>query len=276
MLEKSPYPLLSLKLLGTLCPCLEKEEDGPARQAAWALGGLSVRWHRRLRGSSSDDDGGGSAAGKVTGFISGMFGSSAGGGGGGGGGGGDRYDAVDGASLSVVDAASGPRLVVSPPVMSLSRKKKVVPLRLIKKVRPRSGMFGTGARSGIAIFDNTDREVLRIDVLEGSASARRFQSPSGDTEDEDWDDAEGGGAVEDADESTRDEVIDQLEVLVEWERRRRAYIVTLGEDDDAENGEDEYVDEYDDEDTEGTRDTAEKRGVGAKAKGAIAEKGQCK
>ena len=76
MLDKSPYPILTLKYLGLLCPCLEKNEDGPARRAAWALSSLSpsnhvrIRWHRRLRRRHGNGGGGG---GVVGGFLSSMI-----------------------------------------------------------------------------------------------------------------------------------------------------------------------------------------------------------
>mmetsp|Transcript_3964 Transcript_3964/g.8744 ORF Transcript_3964/g.8744 Transcript_3964/m.8744 type:complete len:308 (-) Transcript_3964:22-945(-) len=263
MLENSPYPLLSLKIIGTICPCLEKEDDGPARRAAWALSSIPIRWHRRLRGSSSSADGG--AASAVGGFLSGMFGGSSSSGGGALGGG-DTYDPVEGAMLSVVDAGSGPQLVASPPVMSGIRKK-CIPLKLIKTVQARKGgIINLGSRSGIEILDQTGREILRFDVLKSMASSP--PTAAGDTtEEEDWENAE-SVEVEDAEETTCDSIIEQLETLIEWERRRQAYIVTLGED-ETENAEEEYVDEYDDDD--GTTPASSRSG---KKKGVIAEKAQ--
>ncbi|KAL9182182.1 hypothetical protein ACHAXT_012834 [Thalassiosira profunda] len=252
MLERSPYPLLALKLLGTVCPCLEKEEDGAARRAAWALSSTPVRWHRHLRGESE-----GGAAKAVGGFVSGLFG--AGSSGGGSLGGGDVYEPVA-AVLSVADSARGPQLVVAPSGMSMVRKKSI-PLRLIKKAEARKGgIISSASRSGIKIIDRAGRKVIKFDVLQ-SSSAR------GD-EEEGWEDEENGeamgGRMEDADESTRDDIIDQLEILIEWERRRQAYIVTLGEE-DAEN-DDETLNEYDDDGDS----AASSRG--GKVKGAIAEK----
>lgn len=274
MLERSPYPLLSLKLLGSLCPCLEGDGDGPARRAAWALSAAPpVRWHRRLRGpsSSSSADGGPSAGGAVGGFLSGMFGGgSSSGGGGGGGGRGDSYDPIEGAALSVVDAPGrrGPNLVIG-----AAARRKVVPLRLVRTVRARKGgMLNLTSRSGVEVLDRTGREVLRFDVLKRSDGGGPPLAPSAGegTEDEDWESAEeAGGEAEDADEATRDGIIDQLTMLVEWERRRQAYLVTLGEDDAEQNADEEYVDEYDDDD-EGTTPDSPRRG---KKKGILAEKG---
>lgn len=269
MLEKSPYPLLTLKLLGSLCPCLEKDEDGPARQAAWAISSTPIRWHRRLRGSSSGGDGGaGSAASAVGGFISGMFGGSSSGGASALGGG-DTYDPVEGATLSIVDAASGPQLVASPSGMS-SIRKKCVPLKMIKTVQARKGgIISSGSRSSIEMIDNTGRELLRFDVLKSSAITGASAT---DNDEEDWENAEAAaGEVEDAEESTRDDIIDHLQMLIEWERRRQAYIVTLGED-ETENDEETYVDEYDDGVDDGNTPTSPRSG--RKKGGVIAEKGE--
>jgi len=194
-----------------------------------------------------------------------MFGGSSGGASGLGGG--DSYDPLEGALLSVVDARSGPQLVASPPGMSTIRKK-CIPLKIIKKVQARNGgIMSLGSRSGIEIFDSTGRELLRFDVLKSMPSP----PTAGDNGEEDWEKAEAdsGAEVEDAEETTRDDIIDQLEILIEWERRRQAYIVTLGED-ETENADEEYVDEYDD--GEGATPASPSRS--GKKKGAIAEKAQ--
>ena len=259
MLERSPYPILALKLLGSLCPCLEKEEDSLPRQAAWAVSSVPIRWHRKLRTTS--DGGNNSSTSAVGGFISGMFGGSSSSTGGG-----DTYDPLEGATLSVVDAPSGPQLQVSPSGLSTIRSKSI-PLKLIKKVQARKGgIISSASRSGIEILDNTGRELLRFDVLKKATGGGQIAT---DNEEEDWETTESGsGNVEDAEESSRDDTIDQLEILVEWERRRQAYIVTLGEDESPEP----YVDEYDDED-DGSTPTSPR--TSARKKGALAEKGAC-
>ena len=105
MLETA-YPLLGLKLLGTICPCFEKKEDTPARHAAWAVRTIPIRWHRRPRPASNNSEVGG--GGGVSGFLS-AFGAALGAAGGGGGG--STTDAEDtiplvGATLSIVDSPS--------------------------------------------------------------------------------------------------------------------------------------------------------------------------
>ncbi|KAL3778077.1 hypothetical protein ACHAW5_001416 [Stephanodiscus triporus] len=140
MLETSPYPLLALKLLGTACPCLEKQGDGPARRAAWAVSSVPIRWHRRPRPSStaaaaaSSSSPGGAAA-TMGGFLSVMFG-----GGNGGESGGSRVVSLVGATMSVADSPSGPWLIVLPPPHGTdvvggagAVRRKCVPLRMIKE-----------------------------------------------------------------------------------------------------------------------------------------------
>ena len=253
MFETTPYPLLALKILGSLCPCFEKEEDCVARRAAWTVSSIPVRWQRNMRGSSSSN--GNSAASKVGGFISGMLGGSnssdsgsrqhsIGG---------DSFEPLEGATLSIADGPRGPQLVVTPPGMSMIRKK-CVPLKTIKQVVPRKGGIIGRSRSGIKIIDKTDRVVLRFDVLKSTISP----SAQAANEEEGWDEENGqAGAVEDVDESTRDDIIDQLEILVDWERRRQAYLLTLGEEHDDET----YIDEYDDDDGTSSPRSGARKGV---------------
>jgi len=253
MLESSLYPLLALKIIGTICPCFVKEEDNSASKAAWALSSVPIRWHRKLRGDSSSSNNNG----RVGGFLSSMLNSS-----GGGGSGGDTYEPLDSSTLSVVDSPSGPCLVASPPsssITSSSIKKKRIPLKIIKTVKSHrhvKARKGGRSRSGIEILDNTGRELIIFDVLQ----PRSYNINEEEKEEEE--------DVEDADEATRDEIIDQLEILIEWERRRQSIILTHGED--APDIEEETVDEYDDynddDDDIGTPTTRTKR------KGVLAEK----
>ena len=62
-------------------------------------------------------------------------------------------------------------------------------------------------------------------------------------------------------------MVRHLAALIEWERRRRDYITTLGED-DAGGDRDDDVDEYDDD---GTTPASPRSGG---RKGAIAEQGE--
>ncbi|KAL3804726.1 hypothetical protein HJC23_008541 [Cyclotella cryptica] len=230
MFKRSPYPLASLKYLGTLCPCLEKEEDGPARQAAWALASTPIRWHRKLRSESSPKA---DAAHSVSGFLSGMFRTTSGNTA-------DRahYGALEGSTLSVVDSIKGPSLMIHPP--SNDVKSKCIPLKFIKTIQIPSGVIDSlvGSRSAIQILDKRGRELLRFDLLKPTTAS---------VPDSEWQDTEGDGSAsirEDADEKTREEFIDQLEILVEWERRRQDYLITMGDDD--EKTDDMDIAEYDD------------------------------
>ena len=249
MLESSLYPLLALKVIGTICPCFVKEEDYPAVKAAWALSSVPIRWHRKLRGDSSSSNNGRS----VGGFLSSMLNSSSGGGGSG-----DTYEPLDNATLSVVDSPSGPQLVASPSSITLSSiKKKCIPLKIIKTVKSHrhvKARKGGRSRSGIEILDNTGRELIIFDVLQ----PRSYNLNNEEEEEEEEED------VEDADEATRDDIIDQLEVLIEWERRRQSIILTLGGE-DAPDNEEETVDEYDDDDDNdddiGTPTRTKRKGV---------------
>ena len=244
MLESSLYPLLALKVIGTICPCFVKEEDGAACKAAWALSRVHIRWHRKLRGDSSSNNG------RVGGFLSSMLNSS------GGGGSGDTYEPLDNSTLVVVDSPSGPQLVASPSSITSSIKKKRIPLKFIKTVKSHrhvKARKGGRSRSGIEILDNTGRELIIFDVLQP-----RSYNLNEEKEEEEEED------VEDADEATRDQIIDQLEILIEWERRRQSIILTLGED--APDNEEETVDEYDDDDDDIGTPTRTKR------KGVLAEK----
>ncbi|KAL7481412.1 hypothetical protein ACHAW6_007097 [Cyclotella cf. meneghiniana] len=227
MFKRSSHPLASLKYLGTICPCLEKEEDGPARKAAWTLSAAPIRWHRKLRSASSPKA---DASRGVSGFLSGMFS----------GGASDsaHYGALEGSTLSVIDSIKGPSLMIRPPSNDVDCK--CIPLKIIKTIQIPSGVVDSlvGSRSAIQVLDKSGRELLRFDLLQPATAS---------VPESEWQDVQGEGAVssrEDADEKTRDELIDQLEILVEWERRRQDYLITMGEEDD--NKEDVDIDEYDD------------------------------
>lgn len=272
MFEKSPYPLFTLKLLGTICPCLEKDEDSSARKAAWSISSSTIRWHRRLRcGGSANADvrgsSGGSAKMGVSSFISGIFGVSPSSSSPTAALTGDvHYDPLDGASLSLQDSPHGPMLVVSPPfaihdIDSVSIRNKKIPLKIMKTVQARNGMLNSlvGSRSTVEILDRDGRELIRFDLLKSTSIVQ-----SANTEED------GNMPWEDADETSRDELIDQLEILIQWEKRRQDYLVTLGDDDQTTDEENEYdVSEYDDDEDGGAKSSSpSKKGAG----GAIAER----
>jgi hypothetical protein len=188
------------------------------------------------------------------------------------------YEPLDNATLSVVDSSSGPQLVVSPPHSSLlsnnnatsSISKKCIPLAAIKKVHivPPPKKKGGGAVGSIEVVDIANRTILRFDVLK---SQQRIWNDEHDDDNDDEEEAGGQGGqmvVEDANESTRDTILDHIHTLVEWERRRRAYIAMLGEEEGEENAdgndglEDEMnVEEYDDGNMPTSPRTARKKGM---------------
>lgn len=251
MLESSPYPLLALKLLGTVCPCFEKRDDGPARRAAWTVSKVPIRWHRHPRPATNDiaakpssGGGGGVGGGGVGASFFSAFGAALGRGGGGisvTGGGGRKAVPLVGATLSVVDSPFGPRLVVSPPPAppfagGVGVRPKYIPLNCIKGVVRRP-------RGGIAVLDKKGVTLLRFDVLE-----RTWTPVSDSTRDNQFEEEVVEG-FDDADESISEVITQHLNTLIAWELRRRDYITTLGEDDATDNNaEEELVDEYDDDD----------------------------
>ena len=315
MLDKSPYPILTLKYLGLLCPCLEKNEDRPARRAAWALSSsndhVRIRWHRRLRRSRHGNGGGGGGS-VVGGFLSSMIF-----GGGRGASAADddndddddlgnnnshhhqyHYEPLDNATLSVVDSPSGPQLLVSPPPPSHSQSsstsdpntssicnKKCIPLVVIKKVylvpppQRKGGAGGSSSSSSasIEILDANGRTLLRFDVLKNSNQHRTWN-------DDDEEDEEGGErqqqrqstvvVAEDADDSTRNAILDHIHALIEWEQRRRTNIAMLGEEiEESGEGKDDVDYEYDDDNDDGNTMPISPR-TAKKKKGMIAEQGK--
>jgi hypothetical protein len=240
MLERSPYPLLTLKLLGSICPCLEKEDDGTARRAAWSLSSVHVRWHKGANNLSENNN---NASTMMSGFVKGIFGGSSSTDGGISGGSSDKsYESIDGCTLTIEDAKGGVQLIMSPPPSRAIGKKRV-PLRMIKTVRLAApSRSSSNSSSGIeVILDNND-VVLRFDVL------KPLQFSEEDIDEENI-------QVEDADDATRDDTLVQLQILVEWERRRQAHLITLGVDEPAED-----IDQINDND--GQSSSSPKRGGG--------------
>lgn len=120
-------------------------------------------------------------------------------------------ESVDGAKITIIDARGGPQLVMSPPQNRATEMgKKRVPLRMIKTVR----LAGSGID---VILDNNDT-VLKFDVLK----------PLQLSLDEENDEEEGPANFEDEDDATRNDTMVQLQLLVEWERRRQTRLLTLG------------------------------------------------
>ncbi len=98
--------------------------------------------------------------------------------------------------------------------------------------------------SGIdVILDNNDT-VLRFDVL------KPLQYP----QEEEVDEEAGPANFDDADDATRNDTMVQLQLLVEWERRRQTRLLTLG------IAEDESTEDADDLDNNGGGQSSPKRG----------------
>ena len=151
---------------------------------------------------------------------------------------------------------------------------------LIKKVYlvpspPRKGgAGGSSSSASIEILDANGRTILRFDVLKSSNQYRTWN-------DDDEEDEEGGErqqrqpavvVAEDADDSTRNAILDHIHALIEWERRRRTNIAMLGEEiEERGEGNDDVDYEYDDDDDGNTMPMSPRT---AKKKGMIAEQGK--
>jgi len=85
---------------------------------------------------------------------------------------------------------------------------------------------------------------------------------------------EEGGGWDDAGESATNAIVWHLASSIKWERRRRDYITTLGEDDadiNEDSGVSACIDEYDDDNDDGTTPMSPRSGG---RKGTIAEQGE--
>lgn len=251
-------PLLKLKAVGLLCPCLENDEDSLARSALSSVSGTPVRWHRRVK-SSPSVGGGGSASVIVGGLVSGvsgLFGSaskSSGGGeesGTGSAGAGGSW-AKERAVLRISDSARGPAIVVEtvpdehdladdedldadpsgemdkPPPKVYTKSYSLARIGTASAVDGSFFGMGGGGISGVVIASlpppiGNGEEVLRFDVLNNR-----------------------GKPVLQSDR--RDDVVQKLTTLIEWDRRRRANAgeapPTGPSDSDDEEDEEEDFDE---------------------------------
>mmetsp|Transcript_29645 Transcript_29645/g.60531 ORF Transcript_29645/g.60531 Transcript_29645/m.60531 type:complete len:285 (-) Transcript_29645:112-966(-) len=237
-------PISRLRLLGAICPCLEKEEDRVAREALTSLSYLPIRWHRKAPKSE--------ASSVVGGIVSGLFG-----GGAGVSSGGSSAEEIR-ASLAVADhTISGPALFVEPSeleeppgdsdglVESSLHRRKAFPLKLVGEVAADDGgFFGVGGTgSGVALYrkgsshGNRGEALLRFDVLH-----------------------EGGECV---DSDRRDHVVQKLNLLIQWNKNRRSALGEVDMNDDTEHLENEEPTE----DVEGNpkKKTGILRGHAAKA-----------
>ena len=136
-----------------------------------------------------------------------------------------------------------------------------------------AGGSSSSSSASIEILDANGRTLLRFDVLKNSNQYTRTWN------NDDEEDEEGGErqqqrqstlvVAEDADDSTRNAILDHIHALIEWEQRRRTNIAMLGEEIE-ESGEGNYdVDyEYDNDDDGNTMSPRT-----AKKKSMIAEQG---
>lgn len=169
-------PILSLKLLGLICPCLES--NAAARNAAWSLSAVRVRWRRVATTPSG--------ASRVTGSVKGLFSmfSSA------------PSDATAASgeetmvsgTLVVKDTSNGPSCTIDSEIS--------IPLRHIQSIDAQTDVDG----NIIEIKSNVG--TVQFGVL---------------TEDGD-----------EADERTTNEVLDNLQIVFEWERRRNEALLAEG------------------------------------------------
>ena len=204
-------PLFLLKMKGTICPCLEEEADQMARQAAFSISNLPVRWHRKSS-SSDTTNGSGSSGGGVGAFVSGLFG---------GNGKGIETFSWNGVwgKLSVVDTLHGPAIhVETTPNLANNAENdgegdeqdipevqsQTITMRKISEALPADSFFAS-SRAGIILngkrTGDGDRgaELLRFDIRVAADS---------DT---------------DVESEMRDELMDKISVLLEWDRRRRSH-----------------------------------------------------
>jgi hypothetical protein len=291
MLPQIPFlgPIVQLRYRGLLCPCLSADpDDEMARAALGRCTDLRIRYHRRTSPSDQggqsggEGGGGGNALAAAVSSVSGLFGGSKGGGGGkggSGGGGGDHQGEssssgsyVKGpATLTVIDTPRGPALhVETEPDPSMestevdeagnviqldTRHRKTVPLRKITKIKSVDGNFlgmavgGAGPSlvsivgAGPARVGGSQMELLRFNVLD--AKGQKAESAE-----------------------VREEVMDALRGLVEWDKRRQRAAGETDHDNDGDrtqdgnDGEDGF--DNDDDDPHARRPGAP-RGRAAKA-----------
>lgn len=280
MLPQIPFlgPIVQLRYRALLCPCLSSDpDDEMARAALGRCTDLRIRYHRRTAQSDQqggEGGGGGSVMAAAVSSVSGLFGG--GGGGKGGGGGGEQGEsstsgsyAKGPATLTVIDTPRGPALhVETEPDASLdstevdehgnvvqldTRHRRTVPLRRITKIKSVDGNFlgmavgGAGPSlvsivgAGPARVGGSQMELLRFNVLD--AKGQKAESAE-----------------------VREEVMDALRGLVEWDkRRRRAAGETDADDDQGGQGEEENDSFENDEDDPHARRPGAPRGRAAKA-----------
>uniref|UniRef100_A0A7S4QQT8 Uncharacterized protein n=1 Tax=Ditylum brightwellii TaxID=49249 RepID=A0A7S4QQT8_9STRA len=220
-------PLLLLKITGTICPCLEKDEDNVARESCTSLESLPIRWYIK-----SHKTAGQSAGAMVGGLVSGLFGK------------GNKSSGVAGseyirinATFHLLDSAMGPSIVVRPSEsQELSQEdigimpaEKSIPLKRFGKIEHVDDSsflgMGGGCRSTVVCYwKNSEEEILRFDVMCPGSNTKNAE----------------------ADADTRDDVIGKIMGLIEWDKNRRCASGELEEDDESSSPEeDDFENEND-------------------------------
>jgi len=203
-------PVLILKVKGKLCPCLESEPDKYLREALCSLTNLPIRFYPT---NSSSNDGGG-----VGGFVSGLFGKGAV----------ANISKVmssgKNGKLSIVDTVRGPSIYIETDLDVVDTdfdggggnngntgqqkaETKTIPLKRIGVVAA-DDAFLSKSCVGIILYEK-NRNFSDSDDGSSGVELLRFDVRSEESSDEG------------ADSETRDEVVDKMMMMVQWEGRRK-------------------------------------------------------
>lgn len=203
-------PVLLLNLKGKICPCLESEPDKYLREALCSLTNLPIRFYPTT--TSSSNDGGG-----VGGFVSGLFGKGAA----------NISKVISGGKngkLSIVDTVKGPSIYIKTDLNVDSdfddgggdnggdgkqkAETKTIPLKRIGIVAA-DDAFLSKSCVGIILYeknrnfsDNNDDDSSGIELLRFDLRSEKNSNEVVNSE-------------------TRDELLDKILMMVQWEGRRK-------------------------------------------------------
>jgi len=201
-------PVLLVKIKGAICPCLESEPDKYLREGIGNLTNLPIRFYPQ---ASSSNDGGG-----VGGFVSGLFGKGAAS---------NISKVISGgknAKLSVIDTIKGPSIYIESDLDAdngvdnandnnvtdqQKAETKTIPLKRIGVVAADDAFLSTSC-AGIIMYEKgrsfsddgdggSDIELLRFDLQPAANSNEGIDS------------------------ETRDQIVDKILMIVQWEGRRK-------------------------------------------------------